>query len=207
MQQQRLQGQTHRETPHRLSALAATSHTVKLNMKLERQPTSPPRRLHSATNSSVWTRTRDQKKTGIRPSQITSDVMMPLTHYLVRQERIINCKYETHSPLALRPVELNTTSALANYSTEVQLVRKEGYPVEEHQVTTQDGYQLTLHRIPSRNKNAPVVHLQHGFLGASDFWVITPRDKSLGTNNHPMVVSKGFTIRDVLSQRNVSILD
>nr|CAD7395148.1 unnamed protein product [Timema poppensis] len=63
---------------------------------------------------------------------------------------------------------------------QVQLVRKEGYPVEEHQVTTQDGYQLTLHRIPSRYKNAPVVHLQHGILGASDFWVITPRDKSLG---------------------------
>ncbi|CAG2067935.1 unnamed protein product [Timema podura] len=66
-----------------------------------------------------------------------------------------------------------------SYMNTVQLVKKEGYPVEEHQVTTQDGYQLTLHRIPSWNKNAPVVHLQHGFLGASDFWVITPRDKSL----------------------------
>nr|CAD7425603.1 unnamed protein product [Timema monikensis] len=87
----------------------------------------------------------------------------------------------SQNQIETRDGERLPSESYMNTASTVQLVRKEGYPIEEHQVTTQDGYQLTLHRIPSRNKNAPVVYLQHGFLAASDFWVITPRDQSLAT--------------------------
>lgn len=65
-------------------------------------------------------------------------------------------------------------------------IRKFGYPFESHDVLTEDGYMLTLHRIPPRptndsarnntfrsNKKArrsPVI-LHHGLLGASENWV------------------------------------
>ena len=41
-----------------------------------------------------------------------------------------------------------------------------GYKVEEHMVTTEDGYMLTLHRIPNKNlnKSKPAV-----FLGMDGF--------------------------------------
>jgi len=49
------------------------------------------------------------------------------------------------------------------------LIRKCGYQVETHEVTTEDGYKLEMHRIPSRG---PVVFLQHGMLCASYCWVL-----------------------------------
>ncbi|XP_013198704.1 lipase 3-like [Amyelois transitella] len=50
-----------------------------------------------------------------------------------------------------------------------QLVTKYGYPVERHEVVTEDKYCLTLFRIP--NPRAPVVFLMHGLLGSSDDWI------------------------------------
>ncbi|KAJ9595453.1 hypothetical protein L9F63_013364 [Diploptera punctata] len=58
------------------------------------------------------------------------------------------------------------------------LVMQHGYPVETHTVTTDDGYILTLHRIPYSDKSnktevtRPVVFLQHGLLCSSVDWVI-----------------------------------
>lgn len=49
-----------------------------------------------------------------------------------------------------------------------QLIFKYGYPVEEHKVKTEDGYIVTMVRIPSEG---PVVLLMHGLLGCSDDWV------------------------------------
>ncbi|XP_039755663.1 lipase 1-like [Pararge aegeria] len=61
------------------------------------------------------------------------------------------------------------------------LVRKYNYPLEEHSVTTEDGYILGLHRIPhgrdsnNRPGNKPVVFLMHGLLSSSaDFLVMGP---------------------------------
>ena len=59
------------------------------------------------------------------------------------------------------------------------MIRKAGYPAEAHIVQTQDGYLLTLHRIPN-NKYQPVL-LQHGLLCSSADWVIADKDKGLGT--------------------------
>ncbi|XP_059047195.1 lipase 3-like [Achroia grisella] len=49
-----------------------------------------------------------------------------------------------------------------------QLLTKYGYPVEQHEVVTSDGYILTMFRIPS---NGPPVFLMHGLLCSSDDFV------------------------------------
>lgn len=58
------------------------------------------------------------------------------------------------------------------------LSRSKGYPCEEHDVTTPDGYILTIHRLP--NPKRPVVFLQHGLLDASSSFVINFKNQSLG---------------------------
>jgi len=65
-----------------------------------------------------------------------------------------------------------------------QLITKYGYPVETHTVITDDGYFLTLHRIPYGRRNItqhrhPVI-LQHGVLASSADWVLLGPDKALG---------------------------
>lgn len=60
----------------------------------------------------------------------------------------------------------------------LQMIRKAGYPAEGHIVQTNDGYLLTVHRIPG-DKDQPSVLLQHGFLSSSADWVIPGKDKGL----------------------------
>lgn len=62
--------------------------------------------------------------------------------------------------------------------------------MEEHYVTTEDGYILGLHRIPhGKNKNSidgssnlvrPVVFMGHGLTCSSAEYVFGPPDKSIG---------------------------
>ncbi|CAH1402310.1 unnamed protein product [Nezara viridula] len=64
------------------------------------------------------------------------------------------------------------------------LVMKHGYPFEEHEIETEDGYILTLHRIPHGKNNSghvgrPVL-LQHGILCSSACWLVSEPDKGLG---------------------------
>merc|ERR1712226_338706 len=64
-----------------------------------------------------------------------------------------------------------------------QLIRYWGYPVEEHWVTTGDGYILGLHRIPhglSSSSPRGVVYLQHCLTCSSAVWAFGPPSKSLG---------------------------
>lgn len=60
------------------------------------------------------------------------------------------------------------------------MIRKEGYPAEAHVVLTDDGYLLTMHRIPAANVNSPTVFLQHGLLASSSDWVIAGKNRALG---------------------------
>nr|ATU82879.1 secreted Esterase/lipase protein [Pristhesancus plagipennis] len=61
-----------------------------------------------------------------------------------------------------------------------------GYPLEEHTIETEDGYILTVYRIPyGRNetkssKPRPPLLLQHGVLCSSACWVLSDPDKGLG---------------------------
>ncbi|KAM0728120.1 Lipase 3 [Formica fusca] len=66
----------------------------------------------------------------------------------------------------------------------IGLVERYGYPSEEHHVTTEDGYNLKVHRIPgsplsNSQQNKIVVFLMHGILCSSDCWVILGANKDL----------------------------
>ncbi|EFX88863.1 hypothetical protein DAPPUDRAFT_311149 [Daphnia pulex] len=67
--------------------------------------------------------------------------------------------------------------------TPPQVIKNRGFPVEIHQVTTEDGYILELHRIPPKSFDTPkkVVFLQHGVMQSSGTWVVNPSSRSLAT--------------------------
>jgi lysosomal acid lipase/cholesteryl ester hydrolase len=69
------------------------------------------------------------------------------------------------------------------------LILNKGYPTETHYVTTKDGYQLKIHRIPHGKSTSnqfnssyirPIVLLQHGLMDSSASFVINFPDQSLG---------------------------
>lgn len=63
------------------------------------------------------------------------------------------------------------------------MIELAGYPVETHRATTEDGYVLTLHRIPRgrrRGSSSPPVLLLHGILCSSADWVMGEPERSLG---------------------------
>ncbi|KAJ8922567.1 hypothetical protein NQ315_007597 [Exocentrus adspersus] len=73
----------------------------------------------------------------------------------------------------------------------IEFLEKYEYPVECHEVTTEDGYLLTMHRIPhGRNQTntttpfveKPPVLLMHGLFFSSMDWVNTGPNKSLALN-------------------------
>ncbi|VEN37645.1 unnamed protein product [Callosobruchus maculatus] len=66
-------------------------------------------------------------------------------------------------------------------------VEKQGYPLESHEVVTEDGYILTVHRIPHGVKNGtdgkrerPPVLMMHSLLCSSMDWLYLGPEKSLG---------------------------
>ncbi|XP_072762549.1 uncharacterized protein [Anoplolepis gracilipes] len=59
-----------------------------------------------------------------------------------------------------------------------QMIRKAGYPAEVHIITTEDGYFLTLYRIPGGNDSLPVL-LMHGFASSSVDWIVLGKGKAL----------------------------
>ncbi|XP_058795451.1 lipase 3-like [Phymastichus coffea] len=66
----------------------------------------------------------------------------------------------------------------------LSLVRRHGYPAEEYEVLTDDGYKLKAHRIPGsptqpKAPGKPVVYIQHGILASSDMFVIGGPEKDL----------------------------
>jgi len=65
--------------------------------------------------------------------------------------------------------DLNTT----------ELIRSQGYPAEDHDVITEDGYIISIQRIPPLKPGRPVVFLQHGLLDSSATWVENFPNQSL----------------------------
>ncbi|XP_075082071.1 triacylglycerol lipase 2-like isoform X5 [Nicotiana tabacum] len=65
----------------------------------------------------------------------------------------------------------------------ISMVETQGYGCEEHKVTTEDGYILSLQRIPKgisgKAATKPPVLLQHGLLMDGITWLLNPPDQSL----------------------------
>ncbi|XP_016840778.1 lipase 3 isoform X2 [Nasonia vitripennis] len=64
------------------------------------------------------------------------------------------------------------------------LVTRHGYPAEQHQVITTDGYRLRLHRVPGSPRSPPglgkpVIFIHHGILASSDAWILAGPDRDL----------------------------
>lgn len=78
-----------------------------------------------------------------------------------------------------------------------ELIVDRGYPVEEHNVTTPDGFILTMQRIPhgrndksSSKSTKPVVFLQHGLTMDSTNWILNGPSDSLGY----ILADRGFDV-------------
>ena len=71
-------------------------------------------------------------------------------------------------------------------NSQPELIKYWGYPMEEHWVTTEDGYIIGMHRLENGRNNfksgssKPAVFINHGLLGNSGQWVFGPPEKSLG---------------------------
>ncbi|CAG0919966.1 unnamed protein product [Notodromas monacha] len=74
-----------------------------------------------------------------------------------------------------------------NINLKPQIISNDGYPSETHQVTTEDGYILEMHRIPhgvapgsgpGEGSKTPV-YVQHGILCSSADWVLSGPEESL----------------------------
>ena len=82
-----------------------------------------------------------------------------------------------------------------------QLIESKGYNFEEHKVTTQDGYILTVHRVSKgprrRDANAPVFLVQHGLLCDSTFWLLNLVDQDLPFMLADAGVGKSFFLSNV----------
>ncbi|KAJ8675726.1 hypothetical protein QAD02_011512, partial [Eretmocerus hayati] len=71
----------------------------------------------------------------------------------------------------------------------MEFIKYMGYPVEEHFVTSEDGYILRLHRIPA-TQDSPAVLLHHGLLESSFSWLVNGRNKSLAF----ILASEGYDV-------------
>ena len=81
-----------------------------------------------------------------------------------QEQALASAKYWTPQPLG--------TDIDDRHHDTQQIVEENGFKFEAHNVTTEDGYILALHRIVPESPDAPVVHLQHGIEDCDVQWVM-----------------------------------
>ena len=90
---------------------------------------------------------------------------------IIRKIFFLDTDHQSKSKRARRKAKkmLRDWERLHTY-TAADAILRAGYPLEEHSVTTEDGYVLQMHRIPRRT-SMDVVFFQHGVLDTSLGWV------------------------------------
>lgn len=109
-------------------------------------------------------------------------------YYLNAINKLSNVKnYEDTHNSSAKKNDIGPEDAYLNIT---QLVTKYGYEIEEHRVTTEDGYILNIHRMPSRNLTKNIIFLMHGILDSSDSWVLQGPNNALAY----YLVDQGFDV-------------
>ncbi|XP_037052189.1 lipase 3-like [Bradysia coprophila] len=69
----------------------------------------------------------------------------------------------------------NTQNVTSDPDPILSIIKRDGYPAESYEVTTKDGYIISLHRIPPKMQTSKVVFLMHGmYVSAVDFLILGP---------------------------------
>ncbi|NXW61871.1 LIPM Lipase, partial [Eurystomus gularis] len=111
--------------------------------------------------------------------------MWYLVGLLCSQGIIFSAGFTTPSTLNTDTGRYRKTSNPECFMNVSEIIRYHGYPSEEYQVTTEDGYILGVFRIPAgRNSQntgkKPAVLLHHGILGDAIQWISNLHNNSLG---------------------------
>ncbi|XP_011872790.1 PREDICTED: lipase 3-like [Vollenhovia emeryi] len=152
-------------------------HTPRLVLSSLRCIPTPPRGTRGASDFTLSLKSDTMRQIGIvflllccgLAAAVTFDMSRDLSLNALMKAMWVGQRREQPGSAKFDPdVNLDT----------LQMIKKAGYPAEAHIVQTEDGYLLTLHRIPG-DKGQPPVLLQHGFLCSSADWVIPGKDKGL----------------------------
>ncbi|EDW76558.1 uncharacterized protein Dwil_GK14601, isoform A [Drosophila willistoni] len=117
---------------------------------------------------------------------LTNEIGANLT-FMFSNLTLFNVEFKSPSWLG-RSIAVNSNLRIENdvdpniqedsHMNTYELIHKYGYPAENHTLTTDDGYILTLHRI-ARPGATPVL-LVHGLLDSSATWIMMGPNKGLG---------------------------
>ena len=128
---------------------------------------------------------------------ILSTTVFTLDPELIKQlqELVAKGKQQKNQSRKLSFSEKNLLSAAPPQCPDSNISRQlTGYPFESHDVVTEDGYILKLHRIQAKGtqikSGLPPVILQHGLVSDSGTFIINDEDKAIGR----ILANHGFDV-------------